>query len=220
MQYRQLNLNIQYVPIKQLQKWGKQEHLLGVGKGEGSTSAAIKTSSRKISYLVVFLRTVSHSGAQQKCCTSVRTRASSAHLRAFTLLPAWRCQQHVPQTGTRRAVWQSRRPIQYSCRNSSRRMKSSSEAHSSDSSISGNKECFCNVHYYSFSPNQSTGSQLGLLGGAVISSTTLPWFLHASFCLGAATLMLMICLSCCYWAKRCVPLGGNKHQQLLKLRSG
>lgn len=44
--------------------------------GEGSTSAAIMTSSRKISYLVVFVRTVSHSGIQRKCCTFVCRHAS------------------------------------------------------------------------------------------------------------------------------------------------
>lgn len=45
-------------------------------EGEGSTSAAIKMSSRKISYLVFFLRTVSHSEIQQKCSTYVCRRAS------------------------------------------------------------------------------------------------------------------------------------------------
>lgn len=75
VQYRRLILNVQYA--SKLQKWGKQEHLLGVGKGGGSASAAIKTSSRKISYLVVFIRTVSHSGTQQKCCTFACTCAST-----------------------------------------------------------------------------------------------------------------------------------------------
>lgn len=50
---------------------------MGAGKGGESASVAIKTSSRKISYLVVFIRTVSYSGTQQKCCTFVCTRASS-----------------------------------------------------------------------------------------------------------------------------------------------
>lgn len=45
-------------------------------EGVGSTSAAIKTSSRKVSYLVVSVRTVSHSGIQQKCCTFMCRRAS------------------------------------------------------------------------------------------------------------------------------------------------
>lgn len=44
--------------------------------GGVSASAAIKTRSRKIPYLVVFIKN-SHSGTQQKCCTSVCTHASS-----------------------------------------------------------------------------------------------------------------------------------------------
>lgn len=46
----------------------------GVGR---AASAATKTSSTKVGYLVVFLRTVSHSGTQKKCCTFAFTRAST-----------------------------------------------------------------------------------------------------------------------------------------------
>jgi len=88
---------------------------------------------------VVFIRTVSHSGTQQKHCTFVCIRASSenkicspqsVYLPISLTLPAAR-----PADWTQRTAWQDRRPIQYDGRNSSRRMKLSSEAHSSNSSI-------------------------------------------------------------------------------------
>lgn len=140
MQYRQLIQNIRYASVKQLQKWENKSISLeqGSGGGRGSASAAIKTSSRKISYLVVFIRTVilglSRSVAHLHVHVQI-VRTRFAHLRAFTFLSVWHCQQHIQQTGTQRTAWQDRRPIQYNCRNSSRRMKLSSEAHSSNSSI-------------------------------------------------------------------------------------
>lgn len=95
--------------------------------GRVSASAAIKTRSRKIPYLVVFIKN-SHSGTQQKCCTSACTHASSENKTCspqivFTFLSAWHCQGHAEQTGPRRRAWQVRRPIQYNCRNSSRGME-------------------------------------------------------------------------------------------------
>lgn len=95
--------------------------------GRASASAAIKTRSRKIPYLVVFIKN-SHSGTQQKCCTSACTHASSENKTCspqivFTFLSAWDCQGHAEQTGPRRRAWQVRRPIQYNCRNSSRGME-------------------------------------------------------------------------------------------------
>lgn len=44
---------------------------LGSGEGGSISICSNKSSSRQISYLVVFMRTVSHSGTQQKCCTFV-----------------------------------------------------------------------------------------------------------------------------------------------------
>lgn len=79
----------------------------GGGGGGGSASAAIKTSSRKISYLVVFIRTVilglSRSVAHLHVHVQI-VRTRFAHLRAFTFLSVWHCQQHIQQTGTQRTA--------------------------------------------------------------------------------------------------------------------
>lgn len=165
--------------------------------GRASASAAIKTRSRKIPYLVVFIKN-SHSGTQQKCCTSACTHASSENKTCspqivFTFLSAWDCQGHAEQTGPRRRAWQVRRPIQYNCRNSSRGMevvfRSSQQQQQYSRSVATRNVSVMQAFFFLlfFSPQRSAGSQPRLLGGGVTSWTTFPWFLPAPFHYSAAT---------------------------------
>lgn len=134
---------------------------LGSREGRSISICSNRSSSRKISYLVVFMRTVSLSGTQQKCCTLVCENKicspQSVYLPISLTLPTacpadWNSEQRDKTEGQ----YSTTAEIQVEKLSCLQKPTAATAA----LKTSGNKECFCTVGFiFPFSPNQSTGSQ-------------------------------------------------------------